>query len=135
MLKKYIFILLAGISLSNASETTNDNPNAQPLQNNPTFLERAQLFCNNNGELFQTKNLAIGSCVMGTIGIIVSAITRKISYLFLMTGIGIGSYTFLQSNDQCKKYLPSVDQITDSFKALANINWQGKVDKIKESFK
>jgi hypothetical protein len=133
MLKKYIFILLATTSLGLATPTDN-NTDLKSSQNNPTFLERAQHFYNNNGEFFETKNLAIGSCAVGVIGLIVSSITRKISYLLCITGISIGSYKFLQSNDEFKNYLPSPQQIS-SYLGNTATNFYGKINQVKESLK
>jgi hypothetical protein len=131
MFKKYIFIVLTIASLSNA-EPTNTETTSQSSQNNPTFLERAQNFYNNNEELFEGKNLAIGACITGVIGLVASSITRRISYLLCITGISIGSYKFLQSNDELKNYLPSPQQIS-SYVGSTATNLYNKMNQVKDS--
>lgn len=122
MFKKYIFILLTTTSLTNA----------EPTDNKPNILARFQNFYNNNQNNFTGKNVAIGALAVGTTGLMLTSIARKICYGFIVVGIGTGAYAYSQGNDELKKYLPSTDQVTNLFHSLANVDWSNKINKFKE---
>lgn len=112
MFKKYIFILLTATSLTNA----------EPTDNKPNSLVRIQNFYNNNQEKLTGKNIAIGTLAVGTTGLILTSIARKLCYGFIVVGIGTGAYAYSQGNDEFKKTMEQITGYVTSIDLRGNWN-------------